>query len=308
MGHFDETTNATDDYIYSRVDESINIQLNDDKNPFRIYSRVPGFDSLMLLKNMPIHYKIEILDGYDALFSRDYAKIFNITDMISLGWIDEWENLIEGNNILSILNVKYILIPNSTDSDKLIENLTDRNLMQDNYEIALVTTDAVILENINYLERFYFVKEVKEVKKIEDTIDILNGKGDESFDPEITAIIDNKDFPQNYFNTDNNELKIIEYGSNSVELDVSTGDNSFLVFSDSYYPGWKAFIDGSDTKIYKTNGLIKGIYIPKGNHKIVFKYIPENLLFYSIISLVSFTGVISLIIFLMIKNKRVIKN
>ena len=77
-----------------------------------------------------------------------------------------------------------------------------------------------------------------------------------------------------------------------------------MVFSDTYYPGWKAYIDDSETKIYKTNVMLKGIYIPKGRHRIVFKYVPIYFWPTFIISLTGFVILILSIIILFVKRRK----
>lgn len=50
-----------------------------------------------------------------------------------------------------------------------------------------------------------------------------------------------------------------------------------LFLSEVYYPaGWKAYIDGQETEIYKTNYLFRSIVVPKGKHKVEFKFEPET--------------------------------
>lgn len=50
-----------------------------------------------------------------------------------------------------------------------------------------------------------------------------------------------------------------------------------LVLTDTYYPGWKAFIDGVETPIYIANLSQRVILVPKGNHTITFLYQPDSL-------------------------------
>jgi len=50
-----------------------------------------------------------------------------------------------------------------------------------------------------------------------------------------------------------------------------------VVLSDNYYPGWKAYVDGEETQIYRTNYTFRSIFLPKGMHSIIFKYQPESL-------------------------------
>jgi uncharacterized membrane protein YfhO len=66
------------------------------------------------------------------------------------------------------------------------------------------------------------------------------------------------------------KAEITKYSDNSVYIKTSNKDKGFLVFSDVYYPTWNATIDGKTTKIYQTNHAFRGIFVPKGNHTIVF--------------------------------------
>ncbi|MGE5431211.1 MAG: YfhO family protein, partial [Syntrophomonadaceae bacterium] len=50
-----------------------------------------------------------------------------------------------------------------------------------------------------------------------------------------------------------------------------------LFLGDTYYPkGWKAFVDGQETKIYRINHAFRGIVVPKGEHKIEFQFRPAS--------------------------------
>ena len=53
--------------------------------------------------------------------------------------------------------------------------------------------------------------------------------------------------------------------------------NEALQFSDSFYPGWKATIDGKEAGIYMADGLVKGIIISDpGDHSVRFFYAPDS--------------------------------
>jgi len=87
---------------------------------------------------------------------------------------------------------------------------------------------------------------------------------------------------------DYGEIIYIHYDNDEIIIDANTGNNSFLVLADSYYPGWKAFVDDKETRIYKTNGLTRGIIINgEGRHRIVFSYKPNS--FFIGIAISSFT-------------------
>ncbi len=60
-----------------------------------------------------------------------------------------------------------------------------------------------------------------------------------------------------------------------------------------FHTGWKAFINGNETKIYRANHGFRGIVVPKGNHKIEFVYLPESFVISKYLSLI-FSSIIML--------------
>ncbi len=91
---------------------------------------------------------------------------------------------------------------------------------------------------------------------------------------------------------------IISYQPNEVTIEVSSPDPVFLVFSDTYDPGWRGFIDDRETKIYLTNYIMRGIFIAPGNHKVRFVYWPLTFIIGA--SITGFT-VVAIIIWLVIQ-------
>ncbi len=70
-------------------------------------------------------------------------------------------------------------------------------------------------------------------------------------------------------------LKVIKYRSGFAKVELSTKRGGFLVFSENYYPGWDAFVDGIKQEPLRVKGLIQAIKISKGRHIAVFKYKPD---------------------------------
>ncbi len=52
-----------------------------------------------------------------------------------------------------------------------------------------------------------------------------------------------------------------------------------LVLTNVFFPGWRATVDGSETKIYRVNGLVRGEFLKEGRHQVVFTYFPSSFLF-----------------------------
>jgi hypothetical protein len=64
----------------------------------------------------------------------------------------------------------------------------------------------------------------------------------------------------------------------NVRMDVDTPNGpTFLVLSDTSYPGWHASVDGKETKIFAANINSRAVLVPKGKHTVVFLYNPASI-------------------------------
>ena len=70
------------------------------------------------------------------------------------------------------------------------------------------------------------------------------------------------------------QADIERYENSVVTVRVTASQASVLVLADSYYPGWKAFVDGKETKILKANHFFRAVVLPKGAHRVEFVYDP----------------------------------
>ena len=47
-----------------------------------------------------------------------------------------------------------------------------------------------------------------------------------------------------------------------------------LVLHETYYPGWVAEIDGQPARILRADVLFRGVEVPPGQRKVVFRFAP----------------------------------
>jgi hypothetical protein len=71
-------------------------------------------------------------------------------------------------------------------------------------------------------------------------------------------------------------VEIISESNNRLDLQVKTSGDSFLILNDTYFPGWKAFMDGKKTKIYRANYNFKAVPLSVGTHWVEFIYDPMS--------------------------------
>lgn len=63
----------------------------------------------------------------------------------------------------------------------------------------------------------------------------------------------------------------------TMEVRTSSGSESFLVTSDTWYPGWQATVDGVPASIFRANYALRGVRVPAGRHIVRFEYRPKML-------------------------------
>ncbi|UCD58672.1 MAG: YfhO family protein, partial [Candidatus Hydrogenedentota bacterium] len=88
------------------------------------------------------------------------------------------------------------------------------------------------------------------------------------------------------------DAEITEYRENQVRIRTRTSSGSYLVLLDTFYPGWKAYVDGTPTKIMPAYYLFRAVRVPAGQHEVVFKYSPVSYKIGVLISLLGLFGTI----------------
>ncbi|GAA4277387.1 YfhO family protein [Aquimarina mytili] len=70
-------------------------------------------------------------------------------------------------------------------------------------------------------------------------------------------------------------LTLTDHKPNHLVYKSSNIEDGFAVFSEIFYPGWQAYIDGVPAAHAQVNYTLRGLPIPKGDHKIEFKFEPQ---------------------------------
>jgi uncharacterized membrane protein YfhO len=60
-------------------------------------------------------------------------------------------------------------------------------------------------------------------------------------------------------------------------MDVSAERDCFLFFQDVFYPGWRAYVDGTETEIMRTGLGIRALELGRGQHLVEMTYQPGSL-------------------------------
>lgn len=164
------------------------------------------------------------------------------------------------------------------------------------YKPYIMTNDYRIFENMRTKKVLYVTPNIQSIKDFDDIYD--NGI---NYNFMTTSYV--QDFKNmNLYNV-KTEIVIEYFNNNSIKAKINSDGVTFINFSQNYYPGWEAFIDGKETPIYLVNGLIQGIKVPQGSHVIEFKFTSPIMIIGGIIT---FMGLI--IVIWILKNKHKINN
>lgn len=68
--------------------------------------------------------------------------------------------------------------------------------------------------------------------------------------------------------------KIVRYEDSLASVNVTSSDDGILILTDSYYPGWRAYVDGREITILRANHFFRGVPVTRGAHVVEFHYDP----------------------------------
>jgi hypothetical protein len=228
------------------------------RNDSTIY-RIAGVGCCVLPPNTGMMYGIQDfrMPLYaDALLPATYAKFeeaaFGPVPDSTASWNIE---------LLSLANVKYVLTPPGSSFESL----------QSSMMRVYHGPDADIYLNKNVMPRAFIVF---------NTFVARN-------DQEAFSAIQRVDLRKNAVLTESLNLvatsgapegnaTIREYEDALVTIDTYSSQNALLVFTDTYFVGWSAFVDGHATRILRVDYTFRGVLVPPGSHVVKFSYEPGS--------------------------------
>ncbi|HZH32339.1 MAG TPA: YfhO family protein [Pyrinomonadaceae bacterium] len=152
------------------------------------------------------------------------------------------------------------------------------------WETVYQENHALILRNRRALPRAWLVAEAEAVDGEEALRRITgaggagsNSEGDEGgFDPRRTALLEVApaelpSLPGGVLAA-GSAARVSTYEATRVVVETSAPTATLLVLSEVNYPGWEARVDGAAVPIYATNYLLRGVYVPAGEHRVEMRY------------------------------------
>jgi len=215
----------------------------------------------MLYPDFNMLYHIPSFVGNGSILVKRTKEMYDI--LIGKYFSQQKEGVIiplEGAKILGFQNVKYVL--------SLV------NLAGEHFKLVKEINFYPRLPNIKLYENKEFVSRVIIVPKAKIATSEEEAKNMSFQDKESVILEKNTNYGSN--STKGSVMKIEKYENTEVIINAKITNDGFLVLNDTYYPGWKCFVDGKEEKILRANYLFRAVALKKGNHKVRFIYKPKS--------------------------------
>jgi hypothetical protein len=132
--------------------------------------------------------------------------------------------------------------------------------------------DVKVYEVLDALPRAHVVHRARIVPGTEETLSVL---ADPSFDPAEETVLAHGQ-PIDASPASPPEVQVVEYAPEQVTIQATVSSPGYLVLSDSWYPGWKATVDGAPVEVERANLAFRAVYLPPGDHTVQFRYRPAS--------------------------------
>jgi uncharacterized membrane protein YfhO len=72
-------------------------------------------------------------------------------------------------------------------------------------------------------------------------------------------------------------VRIKSYEPNQVSYEVESGKGGVIVFSEIYYPGWTATVDGVEQELGRVDYVLRALQVKPGKHEVVLSFFPKTI-------------------------------
>lgn len=246
-----------------------------DKSYYRV-ANLGGGNTFNETSNATSYYHHSI-GGYHAAKLRRYQDLitYRLTPEIQALWsavaeADGNMAMVPGDSIapvLNMLNTKYFIFGQGAQSMALRNPYANGNA--------------------------WFVSKLSFVKNADAEIAALKGldtKHEAVADESFKAQLDGTALGQG-------SVEFLSYEPNELKYEVESTKGGLLVFSEIYYPGWKAMIDGQEVELGRVNYVLRALKVPAGKHEIVLEFRPVTL---SVTNSIAWSALAIILIFMVI--------
>ena len=99
-------------------------------------------------------------------------------------------------------------------------------------------------------------------------------------------------------------VKITKYEPNQLTYEVESQKGGVVVFSENYYPGWTATVDGKDVDVARVNYILRAINVAPGKHTVQLSFFPTTVNTTERIAYASYAILLAVIVVLVVLRRK----
>jgi hypothetical protein len=184
---------------------------------------------------------------------------------------------------LALMSVKYVIFHNDTNWGYIEGNqLTDYSMPRQDFLTFLNSSNGLYLEK-QFGELYIYRNTYWEPSFIYSTSNPISTNGNFT---DVIKEISNSTLNQSLFGSDDSNSSLVYQKLNPTAYVVRTDSSHpfFLVFSETYDPGWVAYIDGKEVSDHFTAyGFANGWYINEtGSFDVTLRFLPQITYYYGV--------------------------
>lgn len=175
--------------------------------------------------------------------------------------------------LINLMNVKYFVIPaRGRDGAGGLDPF--RSLAQ--YRLVY-DREVKIYQNLEALPRAFLVDRAVILDAPAAVLDAVTRP---DFDPAFAGLLEDPTSPRlalpDPVAPDAGAAEILSLTPNRVVVRARARQPAYLVLSEVYYPGWRAWVDGTETSVYRADYLFRAVHLEAGLHDVVFTFMPRS--------------------------------
>ena len=238
-----------------------------------------------------VYSRYSVPRGEGVCQGQTYAAILNLrkpitTSAMEIRWLPQSMGVLKINKI-SLLNAKTGRSqPLSQQDVRFGDPVRWRHLDK--------ADGVAVYENMRAQPRVWLVPETLSVPRAQIVRAIQTSRLPDGrpYDPAAVALVEESLAFQASAPDPGARASLVEDKGASVEIRTVSNQPAFLVLADSYYPGWRATVNGRAAHIYQTNYIQRGIPIPPGTSSVRFEFHPAQFYIGGAISLGTLAGML----------------
>lgn len=151
--------------------------------------------------------------------------------------------------VLNMLNARYFILPLQDGQTVPVQN-------------PYVYGPAWYVDNLTYVDKAN--AEIERVGKMDIRHEAV---ADKRFEAQLKTAVKQDS---------TSVVKLTSYMSDRLTYDVNSSKGGVIVFSEVYYPGWTATVDGQPVELGRVNYLLRAVNVAPGKHKIELAFHPKS--------------------------------